>query len=202
MSVFKHTCMVMDYAARNYNDPEVVFACLTHDFGKPICWQKYGNAHGHELEGLSYIEDFCNRWRVPNNYKELALMTCKHHTKVHGILGRNNQAMTRPKSIMKLFEETSALSKPERFLKMLKVCESDARGRGKTLEQIKEFENKPYPQRQYLSDCLNAVIHTETKSISTRMLSEGKRGVLIGEAIRVARIQVIREVQNQWKKIL
>ncbi len=170
--VWTHTALVMDYAGKTFEDPEVTFAAFTHDFGKPVCWEKYGNAHGHELEGLVYIEDFCNRWRVPNSYKALALMTCKQHTKVHGILGRNAQAMTRPKSIMKLFEETSALAKPERFLKMLKVCESDAKGRGRTLEQVEEFENKPYPQRQYLVDCLNAALQLDTKSISTKMLDE------------------------------
>ena len=202
-----HTDMVMDYAAQTWNDPEIVFACLTHDFGKPLCWEKFGNAHGHEKEGLPFIEDFCNRYKVPNTYRNLAMMTCEYHTKVHGLFGRNNQAWTRPKSIMKLFEDTGALKHPERFKNMLKACEADAKGRGKEVHEdpnkiVEYYLNKPYPQRQYMEDCLNAVLNLDTKDISAKMIAEGRKGVLIGEAIRVAKISTIREVQNQWKKKL
>jgi tRNA nucleotidyltransferase (CCA-adding enzyme) len=207
MSVFKHTCLTMDYAAQTWNDPEIVFACFTHDFGKPICWEKFENAHGHEVEGLPFIKDFCDRYKVPNNYRELALQTCEYHTKVHGLFGRNDQAWTRPKSIMKLFEDTGALKHPERFKKMLKACEADAKGRGKEFHEdftktIEYYLNKPYHQRKYLEDCLDVVLNLNTKPISVKMLTEGKKGTLIGEAIRVARISEIRWVQNKWKKIL
>ena len=107
--------------------------------------------------------------------------------------------MTRPKSIMNLFQTTSALTKPERFEKILKACIADARGRGAGEEQIKEFENKPYPQADYLRGCLEAVRGLDTKSISKKMLDNGKSGVMIGEAIRVARIGTIRGVYNKWK---
>lgn len=202
-----HTDLVMDYAATTWNDPEIVFACLTHDFGKPLCWEKFENAHNHEKEGLPFIEAFCNRYKVPNSYRNLAMLTCEYHTKIHGLFGRNSQAWARPKSIMKLFEDTGALKQPLRFKKMLKACEADAKGRGKSWHEdptktIDYYLNKPYPQRQYMEDCLNAVLDLDTKGISTEMISKGKKGTLIGEAIRVARIQAIREVQNQWKKIL
>ena len=206
-TVWTHTALVMDYAATTWNDPEIVFACLTHDFGKPLCWDKFENAHGHEKEGLPFIEDFCDRYKVPNSYRALALQTCEYHTKVHGLFGRNNQAWTRPKSIMKLFEDTGAMKHPARFKKMLKACEADARGRGKAVHEdetktIQHYLNKPYHQRQYLEECLEAVLNLDTKTISSKMVDEGKNGVLIGEAIRVARISEIRGVQNKWKQKL
>lgn len=194
-----HTMMVIDYAASQYNDPEITFACLTHDFGKPICWVQYKNAHGHEEEGLPIINRFCDRWKVPNRYRELALLVCKYHTKIHGVLGRGTQKMTKPKSIMKLFESTSALTKQDRFEKVLKACVADARGRGKTQEQVKAFEEKPYPQQEYLLECLCAVKKVDTKKISQEMIVKGKEGVMIGEAIRVERINAIRGVYNKWK---
>ncbi|AGN51473.1 tRNA nucleotidyltransferase [Vibrio phage eugene 12A10] len=202
-----HTDMVMDYAATTWNDPEIVFACLTHDFGKPLCWGKFENAHGHEKEGLPFIEDFCDRYKVPNSYRVLALQTCEYHTKVHGLFGRNNQAWTRPKSIMKLFEDTGAMKHPERFKKMLKACEADAKGRGKVVHEdetktIQYYLNKPYHQREYLEECLNVILSLDTKIISSKMMEEGKKGTLIGEAIRVARISEIRGVQNIWKQEL
>ncbi|BAV80904.1 tRNA nucleotidyltransferase [Vibrio phage RYC] len=203
--VWVHTVLVMGYAAYYFNDPEINFACFTHDFGKPEMWEKQENAHGHEEAGLSYIEGFCRRWRIPNSYKELALITCEHHTKVHSCFGRDGNNWVKPKSIMKMFEKTGALSKPDRFKKFLKACEADAKGRGifgLTSDNEKSFNafiSKPYPQRQYMIDCLEAVRNMGTKEISQKMLSEGKDGVSIGLKIREERIKCIRGVQRDWK---
>lgn len=203
--VWTHVSMVMDYAAQTWNDPEINFACYTHDFGKPSCWVARGDAHGHEKEGLPFIESFCDKFKVPNRYRELALLVCEYHTKIHGMMGRSEQNWTRPKSIMKLFEDTGALRNPERFLKMLKCCEADAKGRGvevcEDFTKTKEYYlSKDYPQARYLQECLVAVINLDTKSVSARMLAQGKTGTLIGEAIRVERINSIRGVQNRWKQ--
>ena len=97
-----HTMMVVDYAAKHYG-PEVVFAGLCHDFGKPISYQESGNALQHEVKGLPAIREFCDKWKVPNNYRDLALITCEYHTKVHGCLGRGTNSAMRPKSIMNMF---------------------------------------------------------------------------------------------------
>ena len=199
--VLDHTYLVMDYAAKAWSDKEITFACLTHDFGKTISNKMYGNAHGHEKEGLQPINGFCDKWKVPNKYRELALLVCEYHTKVHGVLGRNDQKPTRPKSIMRLFENTSALTKPERFEKILKACEADAKGRGANKEQQLEFEEKPYYQREYLLRLLKSVKEVDTKTISKEMLAKGNKGVMIGEAIRVARIDAIRKEMRLWKHL-
>lgn len=196
---WKHVMLVTDYAAKTYKDTEITFAALMHDLGKPPSYKEHNNFFGHEDTGLPWIESFCIKWKIPNNYRDLALMTCKHHTRVHGLFGRNNQGWTKPRSIMNLFQETNALAKPERFKKMLEACVADARGRGGNPTQIREFEEKPYPQSEYLLECLEAAKSINTKEISTKMLTEGKQGTMIGETIRVARIDAIRKVQNTWK---
>lgn len=196
--VFRHQELVVDYAAKTFGDKEVNLACMLHDLGKYPCWLRYGSAHGHETEGLPLVVDFCNKWRVPTSYKKLALIVCEYHTKVHGCMGRSTNDWMRQKSIMKLFEDTGALRNPSIFSKMLMCCEADADGSGS--EQILEFENKPYPQRQYLQECLDAVVGMETKSISTKMLAENKSGVMIGEVIRQERIKLIRGVCQKWKQ--
>lgn len=205
-NVFNHTMQVIDHAAHTWGDPEITFACLTHDFGKPFCYNEYGVGHGHDKEGFRFIEDWCDKLKTSKSYKQLALMTCLYHQKVHSILGRGSNSMCRPKSIMKMFEETSALSKPERFKKMLKACESDSNGRGLLSSMTDNpkhtreyFRSKDYPQRIYLEECLDVVLSVDTKAISGKMLKEGKEGKLIGEAIRVARINAIRSVQNNWR---
>lgn len=195
-NVFVHTMMVLQYANVKWNDPEINFAALLHDIAKPYCYSERGNGHGHDEEGVQMIEDWCSVWKVPKTYRDLAKITCEQHQKVHTVLGRDLNKWSRPKSIMKIFEQTSALSKPERFKKMLKVCESDNFGR------ISDTPKDSYPQKQYLEECLEAVLNLDTKDISAKMLEEGKNGLAIGEQIRVARINEIRKVKIKWENIL
>jgi tRNA nucleotidyltransferase (CCA-adding enzyme) len=190
-----HTKLSMNYAAKTFKDAEIVFACFAHDFGKPICMQNYGNAHGHEDAGVPIIEDFCRKWKIPNNYRDLAILVCKYHTKIHGVLGRSTNANMKPKSVYNLFADCNAMSKPERFEKILKACIADSRGRGGCPEEIEFFESKPYPQADYLRKCLDAVLKVNTKEISSKLLAKGASGTVIGEAIRIAKIDAIRGVE-------
>lgn len=194
--VFVHTMMVLEHASKTWNDPEINFACLLHDIAKPICYAERGNGHGHDKEGVSLVKDFCKKWKVPNNYRDLAKITCEQHQRIHGVLGRDTNKMSRPKSIMKIFEETSALTKPERFKKMLKACESDSKGR------IGLSANDEYIQRVYLEECLQAVLDFNPKPLTQKLLTQGKSGIIIGQEIRAARINEIRKVQNVWKNKL
>lgn len=199
LNVWEHTKMVMDYAADNYDDSEINFACLTHDLGKHICYQERGNGHGHEEAGLPFIRDLCDRLKVPNSYKELALLVCEHHQKIHSCLGRGSNKGMKPKSIMKMFSQTNALVKPERFIKMLKACRADAAGRGHTEQEKVEFQRKPYQQYEYMVSCLEAACLVDTKEVSLPAIKAGKSGIEIGEAIRISRIDAIRGVHNEYK---
>jgi|TARA_A100001391_G_scaffold132462_1_gene91553 tRNA nucleotidyltransferase (CCA-adding enzyme) len=205
MSVFKHTMLAIEYAAKEWGDAEINFSVLCHDFGKKYCWDNYQNAYNHEKEGLPYILSFCNKWKVPNRYRDLALLVCEYHTKIHGCMGRSSNSWMRPKSIQKLFEETGAYRNPERFIKILKACEADSKGRGLPEHENHKFTreyflNKPYHQREYLEDCLDAVISLDTKEISSKLIENGKCGKVIGLEIRAARINEIRKVQKLWKE--
>ena len=195
-NVFVHTMMVLKHARDNWNDSEISFACLLHDIAKPECYRERGKGHGHDAEGISMIEDFCKKWKVPNNYRDLAKHVCEQHQRIHTVLGRNENNWARPKTIMSIFEKTNALSKPERFLKILKACESDAKGR------IGKSSQDDYLQKPYLEDCLEAVISLDTKVISSKLLENGKSGKVLGDEIRAARINEIRKVMNNWKERL
>lgn len=195
-NVFVHTMMVTQLAHSMWKDPEITLACLLHDIAKPYCYYEYGSGHGHDDAGVEMVEDWCSKFKVPVKYKQLAKLVCKYHQKVHSVLGRNSNQMAKPKSVMKLFEETSALTKPERFSKILKACMADSHGR------IGVSAQDEYIQLPYLGDCLQAARGVNTKNISSKMLKKGKSGILIGEQIRIERIAAIRGVQNQWKKKL
>ena len=206
-NVFIHTMLVIKYASEVYDDPLITFAGLMHDLGKYPSYKEFGTAHGHEEAGLQPINDFCEKYTVPNEYRDLALMTCKQHTKVHGLFGRNGQGWTTPKSIMNMFQYTNALNKTDRFEQMLLACTADARGRGLPTSLCSDamdksmcyYRTKAYNQKAYLMECLYHVSQVDTKSISTKLLTEGKTGIMIGERIRVSRIDAIRQVQRKWK---
>ena len=193
-----HTAMVMDNAAIA-GDPKVVFAALCHDFGKPVVYREHGKLHGHEEAGVPVIEEFCAKWRVPNEYRDLAIMTAKYHTKIHGAFGRNGQGWMRPKNIMAMFKETNALAKRDRFRQMLRACASDARGRGKTEVEKEYYRALPYTQEQYMLECLAAAALVDSKAVSAEAIAKGLKGEAIGNEVRIARITTIRSVQIAWK---
>ncbi len=86
---------------------------------------------------MAPIEKLSQRLRAPNDCRELALLTSRQHTLVHRALE------LRPETLMKLFAETDAFRRPERFAELLLACECDARGRA-------GLESRPYPQADYL----------------------------------------------------
>lgn len=197
--VFIHTMMCIDLAAELGRTSEVVFSLLCHDMGKPIAWREYGNAHGHEEAGLPFIRSFCEEWKVPNKYRDLALMVCEYHTKVHGCLGRaEGQDRMKPKSLMKLFEATNAMGKFDRFICFILACEIDAKGRGKGEESIEMYRRLDYKQAYYALDMLNAATNVDSKAISKRLLDSGKSGKVIGMEVRAARIGAIRAAMKKY----
>jgi len=170
-----HTMMVLEQAAKLTNDCAVRFAALIHDVGKavtdPNLWPSH---HGHGQRGLSIIEQLCTRLRVPNAYKDLALMVSDHHCKIH----RCDDM--RKDTIIKLFDKTDAWRKPQRFEQFLLSCEADARGR-------LNFETAPYPQRDTMLNYLHQASNVNVQDI----IQQGITGAAIKPALYKARICAI-----------
>ena len=99
---------------------------------------------------------------------------------------------------MSIFDETKALLKTERFHKILLACKCDAQGRGEP------FNTQDYPEEQIAKELLEAVKNVDTKAISAKLLSEGKEGLTIGNAIHQAKIKAIKirlkELKNELSK--
>lgn len=191
---FIHTLLCLEQADKFKTDPWVKFAVLCHDFGKAITFRKYGNLIGHEEAGLEPVRNLCERIRVPNEYRDIALYVTEQHTRVHCILGRNGQKNAKPRSVMKIFEAAGNVASQKTCIKVTALadaCFCDAKGRGPKKAMLE------YPQGHLLLDAFRAVSQLDTKSISSAMLEKGKSGVDIGEAIRVARIDAIRGVMKR-----
>ena len=119
-----HVMMVVDYAAsQNFSLP-VRFAALMHDLGKGTTPVEMLPKHiGHEQRSAGLLKEVCKRLRVPNDCRELGMMTAKFHGKLH------QAPQMRPATLLEFLIELDAIRQPERFRDFLKACEADSRGR-------------------------------------------------------------------------
>ena len=98
-----HTLMALDQSALFDCPLAVRFAALTHDLGKATTPADILPRHiGHEERSGPLLEGLCQRLRVPNDCRDLALMTALHHGKVH------RSAELRAATLVRLFEQTDA----------------------------------------------------------------------------------------------
>ncbi len=148
-----HTLMVLQQAAKLTDDPMVRFAALCHDLGKGITPKNLWPSHrGHEKAGLSIVRALCERLKTPKNWRELAELSSEFH--LHGHRLMEMKATT----IVTTLEKLDAFRRPERFAQFLITCEADGRGR-------KDWEDKPYPQRQQFWSLYQAAIAIDRKEI-------------------------------------
>jgi tRNA nucleotidyltransferase (CCA-adding enzyme) len=171
--------LALKYAAAHSAPVVVRFAVLTHDLGKAQTpradWPSH---HRHEEFGVPLIEELSERLKVPNTYRELAILAARQHTLVHRALE------LKPATVLTLLEKCDAFRRPERFAELLLACEADARGRTGR-------EDAPYPQAAYLGQTLAAAADV-TLSESER---RGLEGAEIGEEIRRRRLAAVAAVK-------
>ncbi len=186
-----HVMMVIDYAAQKSLSLPIRCAALLHDLGKgvtpPEFWPKH---HGHEMHSANLVDAVCQRLKIPNDCRDLSLMTAREH----GNVGRALEL--RAATIVSLFERCDAFRKPQRFLDMLQASECDQRGRT-------GFEETPFPQNAYLQKALRAaqtVNGGEVAAITQqRYPAQASR---IPDAIRDARVRAVAaEIRGQKKAL-
>jgi len=119
-----HVMMVVDYAASQHFSLPIRFAALMHDIGKGTTPRELLPKHiGHEQRSANLLKDVCKRLRVPNDCKELGVMTARFHGKLH------QAPQMRPGTLLEFLIELDAIRQPQRFMDFLKACEADSRGR-------------------------------------------------------------------------
>lgn len=175
-----HTLMVLEQAAKLSNDPEVRFAALLHDLGKGTTPREEWPRHiEHEHRGVPLVKDLCDRYRVPNAYRDLALMVTPYHLHYFRV------GEMRPDTILKALQNMDAFRRPERFEKFLIACEADSRGRT-------GFEDHAPEQSRIMRKVFKAAasINTET------LVAQGLSGPEIGKALQQLRTEAISSVLN------
>jgi tRNA nucleotidyltransferase (CCA-adding enzyme) len=181
-----HVMLAVRYAARVAAPTSVRFAVLMHDLGKAQTPREHWPSHrGHEEAGVPLVERLCQRLRVPNGFRELAVLGARHHAAVHRV------AELQADTVLKLFETTDAFRRPERFSELLLVCEADARGRT-------GLEDRPYPQAEYLRQARDAAGAEQL----TEQDRAGLEGPAIGAKIRAKRLAAVALVKEQFAATL
>jgi tRNA nucleotidyltransferase (CCA-adding enzyme) len=170
-----HTLMVLEQAAKLSDDPVVRFAALTHDLGKgttpPSEWPRH---IAHEQRGVALVEGMCDRLRIPNAYRELAVLVSRYHLDAHRV------TELRDSTLLVLLERLDAFRRPERFEQWMLACEADARGR-------KGLENREYPQADLLRRARTAAANVTLEPAER----EGLTGQQIAEKLREARLAAL-----------
>ncbi|WP_431820739.1 multifunctional CCA addition/repair protein [Burkholderia sp. F1] len=171
-----HVMMVVDRAAKQGYSLAVRFAALTHDLGKATTPEDVLPRHiGHEGRSVDLLKPLCDRLRVPNECRDLALVVAREHGNMHRVMEMGAAALVR------LFERTDALRKPARFAEMVQACEADARGR-------LGLETQPYPQAERLRVALVAARGVDAGAIARGV---GADTAKIKDAVHRARIEAV-----------
>lgn len=177
-----HTMMVLQQAVKLSSELTVRFAALCHDLGKAVTPKDELPSHKmHETRGIPLVESTCKRFKVPNDYKVLALKVCEFHLHTHKAFE------LKPTTILKLFNQLDIWRKPEEFEDFLITCEADAKGR-------LGFENIAYPQATYLRQLAKLCQSVTAKPF----IEKGVKGPDIKEAIDQARIKVITQQKRNY----
>jgi tRNA nucleotidyltransferase (CCA-adding enzyme) len=173
-----HVLMVLKQAAILTEDPIVRFAALLHDLGKGVTpKEEWPHHRGHEESGVPLINAICDRYLIPRDYRELAILGSRFHPHVHRAFNLN------PTTIVSTLEKLDAFRRPERFQQFLLVCEADFRGR-------EQFENKPYPQIEFMQKAFAAANNIDLKPI----LARGLENAALKNAIHEARVGAVKRL--------
>ncbi|KXB29669.1 2', 3'-cyclic nucleotide 2'-phosphodiesterase [Dechloromonas denitrificans] len=176
-----HTMLVIDQSARRNFALPVRFAALTHDLGKATTPANILPRHlGHEERSVQLTEQLCARLRVPNDCRDLALLTARYHGNIH------RAAELRASTIVSLLEKTDALRRPERFQQLLDACLCDYTGR-------LGWHDRNYESPARLLAALAAVNAVEAGKIAAACADKGS----IPARIHAARVSAVKCCLNE-----
>lgn len=140
---FEHTMLCLRVADWNHLSSIVKFAVLCHDLGKALTPRDILPAHhGHEFNGLSVIEKLCDRVKIPNEYRDFALVVCKYHMNSH----RFNKM-----KLKKQYDMIKAISlnfkNRQRLIDFIEATKCDCYGRALTVSDEERLERYNIEQR-------------------------------------------------------
>ncbi len=177
-----HILMALQQSVKLSNNSVIRFAVLVHDLGKGITPEHILPSHsGHEARGVTLVESLCDRLKVPNHFRQLAVAVTEYHLMCH-----KAQALE-PESILELLKGIGALKSSDKLEDFILCCEADARGRT-------GFEERDYPSADYLRAALSKV----TDISIADLVKSGLEGAEIGRQLSLRRIACIAELKQTY----
>ncbi len=181
VDTFVHRMRVVDLAAQRALSLPVRFAALVHELGKGATDPLHGPRHiAHEARGVALVEALARRLKLPNEVKDLAIMTAREH----GLVARAGEL--RAATMVSLFERCDAFRKPARFADMLAASECDALGRP-------GVERQPFLQAALLERALAAARAVNAGQIAAAVMQAAadEPAKKIAEAVHAARVSAV-----------
>ncbi|MCY1403098.1 Multifunctional CCA protein [compost metagenome] len=176
------TLAVLEHAAKQAQPLSVRWACLLQDLGKgatpPELWPR---PIDHEQRGLKLIKAVNERFKVPRDCQELALLVGEYHT--HGHRALELSAST----LLELLQSFDIYRRPQRFEEFIAACEMDACGRPGP-------EDRSYPQAEYLRGAAQAAREVAVQPL----IEKGITGKALGEALKGERLKALQAYKAQW----
>ncbi len=106
----------------------------------------------------------------------MALKVCEHHLHCHKAF------QLKPSTLLRIFDQLDVWRKPQEFDDFIIACKSDFLGR-------LGFDNRPYPQEEYLKEAMLAASNVNAKTF----VEQGLKGLAIKEAMVKARLTTIKK---------
>ena len=179
-----HILMSLQQAARLSDSSPIRFSVLVHDLGKGITPDHVLPSHsGHEARGLPLVKDVCDRLKVPNEHRQLAMVVTEFHLLCHKAFE------LKPETILKLLKAIGALKSSSRLDDFLTCCEADARGRT-------GFEDRDYPSSAYLREAREIVIKTDIADL----VEAGISGAEIGQQLSLRQTAALAEFKAHYSE--
>lgn len=179
-----HTLLVAKKAAELTTDKTIRFAAQVHDLGKALSPKEDLPHHKtHCRDGIKPIKALCQRLRIPNDYRDLALLVCEQHTKIH------YAEEMRADTFIKIFDQIDAWRKPDRVAQLATCCRADARGRT-------HFEETPYQQADILQAVFKTALTVDVKAI----VAAGFKGAEIREQLALKRSEAVAQYLKETRK--
>lgn len=171
-----HVMMALDAAAQMGFDSEVQFAVLMHDLGKGLTDKQHWPSHtGHDESGLALVKAFCDRWHVPNTYRDLAMLVTRYHGICHKVIS------LRADAVVTTLQALDAFRKPARFQQFLQACQADSCGRI-------GHENDPYPQARIFQQAYELAARVSPQPF----IDAGYQGMEIARQLYAARVKAVK----------
>ncbi|MBQ8481591.1 MAG: HD domain-containing protein [Alphaproteobacteria bacterium] len=133
----------------------IKFALLLHDIGKTLTPSDIlPSHHGHDKKASPLIKNICRRLKIPNDYRDFALMAAAQHMQI-----RNVTDMKKRRLLTMLFD-ICGLKRRQDLADYIKLCRCDMLGR---MRDIPESERQ-YFRRSAMRLIINFKIQSKVKA--------------------------------------